>query len=127
MAILGDVSIYSTYCYVVELLKAEGFPCMMVPGVPSFCAVAPAGQKPDGAGPALHILPAAAGLGEAWICGEQGADEGGQKPQAAAGGAGGPGAAGPGRPWWRTAACRRSGRLQISQKSLIPKGILQRL
>lgn len=32
-----------------------------------------------------------------------------------------------GRPWWRTAACRRSGRLQISQKSLIPKGILQRL
>ena len=40
MAILGDVSIYSTYCYMMELLKAEGFPCVMVPGVPSFCAVA---------------------------------------------------------------------------------------
>ena len=40
MAILGDVSIFSTYCYLMDLLKAEGFPCVMVPGVPSFCAVA---------------------------------------------------------------------------------------
>ena len=40
MAILGDVSIFSTYCYLMDILKAEGFPCVMVPGVPSFCAVA---------------------------------------------------------------------------------------
>ena len=39
MAVLGDVSVYSTYCYLMDLLKDE-FPCVMVPGVPAFCAVA---------------------------------------------------------------------------------------
>lgn len=67
MAILGDVSIYSTYCYVMELLKAEGFPCVMVPGVPSFCAVAArlsqSLTEPD---QPLHIIPGGGpGLGEA--------------------------------------------------------------
>ena len=95
MAILGDVSIYSTYCYMMELLKAEGFPCVMVPGVPSFCAVA---ARLGRAGPASPHHPrrrpgAGRGAGPA---GEQGADEGGQEPPEAAGGAGGPEAAGPG-------------------------------
>lgn len=58
MAILGDVSIFSTYCYLMELLKAEGFPCVMVPGVPSFCAVAARlGRSLTEADTPLHILP----------------------------------------------------------------------
>jgi len=56
---LGDVSIYATFTYVREILEARGFETVMVPGVPSFCAVAAklresltAGEEP------LHILPA---------------------------------------------------------------------
>ena len=89
MAILGDVSIYSTYCYMMELLKAEGFPCVMVPGVPSFCAVA-APAPPHHPG---RRSGAGRGAGSA---GEQGADEGRQNTPEASGGAGGPGTAGPG-------------------------------
>ncbi len=37
---LGDVSIYASYQYLMELLKAQGYETRMVPGVPSFCAVA---------------------------------------------------------------------------------------
>lgn len=37
---LGDVSIYSTYCYLMDLVKKRGFETRMIPGVPSFCAVA---------------------------------------------------------------------------------------
>ena len=37
---LGDVSIYSTYSYLEELLKAEGYATARIAGVPSFCAVA---------------------------------------------------------------------------------------
>lgn len=37
---LGDVSIYATWSYLMELLKAQGYETVMVPGVPSFCAVA---------------------------------------------------------------------------------------
>ncbi|MGI5933970.1 MAG: precorrin-2 C(20)-methyltransferase [Lawsonibacter sp.] len=67
MAILGDVSIYSTYCYMMELLKAEGFPCVMVPGVPSFCAVAARlGRSLTEPDRPLHIIPGGGpGLGEA--------------------------------------------------------------
>ena len=67
MAILGDVSIYSTYCYMMELLKAEGFPCVMVPGVPSFCAVAARlGRSLTEPDQPLHIIPGGGpGLGEA--------------------------------------------------------------
>ena len=58
MAILGDVSIFSTYCYLMDILKGEGFPCVMVPGVPSFCAVAPRlGRSLTEANTPLHILP----------------------------------------------------------------------
>ena len=58
MAILGDVSIFSTYCYLMDLLKAEGFPCVMVPGVPSFCAVAARlGRSLTEGNTPLHILP----------------------------------------------------------------------
>lgn len=37
---LGDVSIYATFSYLMELLGAQGYETVMVPGVPSFCAVA---------------------------------------------------------------------------------------
>ena len=66
MAILGDVSIFSTYCYLMELLEAEGFPCVMIPGVPSFCAAAARlGRSLTQADAPLHILPGGgAGPGE---------------------------------------------------------------
>lgn len=37
---IGDVSIYSTYAYVMEILQERGYRTQMIPGVPSFCAVA---------------------------------------------------------------------------------------
>ena len=37
---LGDISVYSTYSYVDELLQARGYETEWVPGVTSFCAVA---------------------------------------------------------------------------------------
>ncbi len=56
---LGDVSVYSTFSYLMDLLLAEGYEVVMIPGVPSFCAVAARLQtgltsmhKP------LHIIPA---------------------------------------------------------------------
>lgn len=58
MAILGDVSIFSTYCYLMELLKVEGFCCEMIPGVPSFCAVAARlNRSLTTMNEPLHILP----------------------------------------------------------------------
>ena len=42
----------------MDILKAEGFPCVMVPGVPSFCAVAARlGRSLTEANTPLHILP----------------------------------------------------------------------
>ena len=59
---LGDVSVYSSFSYLMELLKADGFEVRMIPGVPSFCAVAAAlhvslttMHKP------VHIFPASSG------------------------------------------------------------------
>ena len=37
---LGDVSIYSTFSYLAELVEQAHFPTEWIPGVPSFCAVA---------------------------------------------------------------------------------------
>lgn len=39
---LGDVSVYSTYHYIAELLEAEGYETKMLAGVTSFCASAAA-------------------------------------------------------------------------------------
>lgn len=39
---LGDVSVYSTYHYIAELLAEEGFETKMIAGVTSFCASAAA-------------------------------------------------------------------------------------
>lgn len=56
---LGDVSVYSTFAYMMELLRADGFESVMIPGVPSFCAVAAAlGTGLTEMNKPLHILPA---------------------------------------------------------------------
>ena len=59
---LGDVSIYSTFSYLMRRLEAEGYETVMIPGVPSFCAVAARLQTSltDRNDP-LHIVPAGAG------------------------------------------------------------------
>ena len=56
---LGDVSVYSTFSYVMEIISARGYSCEIIPGITSFCAVAAAlktslteRDKP------LHIIPA---------------------------------------------------------------------
>lgn len=37
---LGDVSLYSTFSYIKELIKADGYKTEMSSGIPSFCAAA---------------------------------------------------------------------------------------
>ena len=65
---LGDVSIYATFGYLQEILEQRGFATAMVPGVPSFCAVAarlnigltemnkPLRIDPTGGGPLAETL-----------------------------------------------------------------------
>lgn len=55
---LGDVAIYSTALYVLEHIREAGYPVKMIPGIPSFCAIAAkletsltSMEKP------LHIVP----------------------------------------------------------------------
>ncbi len=64
---LGDVSIYATFGYLRDILSGRGYEAVMIPGVPSFCAIGArlgvsltAGEEP------MHILPAnAPGLKDA--------------------------------------------------------------
>ena len=37
---LGDVTVYSTYCYLHKLVSEKGYETEMVPGITSFCAAA---------------------------------------------------------------------------------------
>ena len=56
---LGDVSIYATFGYLMDILTGSGYEAVMVPGVPSFCAVAARlGVSLTTASSPLHILPA---------------------------------------------------------------------
>lgn len=56
---LGDVSIYATFGYLMGILTGGGYEAVMVPGVPSFCAVAARlGTSLTTAASPLHILPA---------------------------------------------------------------------
>ena len=55
---LGDVSVYSTYCYIAEEVKKAGYVCEMIPGVTSFCACAAVlGQSLTEATQPLIIFP----------------------------------------------------------------------
>lgn len=59
---LGDVSIYATYSYLMEMLRGEGYETVMIPGVPSFCAVAARlGVSLTEMNSPLHIVPAGGG------------------------------------------------------------------
>ena len=65
---IGDISVYSTFGYVEEIVKSEGYKTEMIPGVPSFCAVSSLldisltdKKKP------LHIIPAVYGGYEKYI------------------------------------------------------------
>ena len=61
MVNLGDVSIYATCTRMAELIRKMGFSIVMVPGVPSFCAVAARlGESLTAEGEPLHIFPAGA-------------------------------------------------------------------
>lgn len=56
---IGDPSIYSTYSYVHDIVKAKNYPIEMIAGVPSFCAVAARLKISLGRGAeSIHILPA---------------------------------------------------------------------
>lgn len=59
MVNLGDVSIYATCGRMMELVKEKGFSVVMIPGVPSFCAVAARlGESLTADNAPLHIFPA---------------------------------------------------------------------
>ena len=66
MVNIGDVSIYATCSYIADFIRQAGYEAVMVPGVPSFCAVAAklgvSLTKPDAP---LHIIPASYGIGSA--------------------------------------------------------------
>lgn len=56
---LGDVSVYSTFSQLMERLKRDGYETRMIPGVPSFCAVAARlDTSLTEANRPLHIFPA---------------------------------------------------------------------
>ena len=62
---LGDVSIYATYVYLMEILGEQGYETVMVPGVPSFCAVAARlGVSLTEMNSPLHIAPGGMALDE---------------------------------------------------------------
>ncbi len=56
---LGDVSIYSTSTYLLEIIRDAGFNVKMIAGVPSFCAIAASlGIGLTKMDSPLHIIPA---------------------------------------------------------------------
>ena len=56
---LGDVSLYATGSYLTDLLRERGCQTVMVPGVPSFCAVAAClGDSLTRGDVPLHVIPA---------------------------------------------------------------------
>lgn len=77
MPTLGDVSIYASCRYLMELLRERDFEAVMIPGIPSFCAAARLGVSLTDMDAPLHIIPAGgrpAGK-RAGPAGEQGTDE----------------------------------------------------
>ncbi len=59
---IGDISIYSTFGYINNIIKYLGFKTVMVPGIPSFCAVSSAlGISLTDMKKPVHIIPAVHG------------------------------------------------------------------
>lgn len=63
---IGDPSIYSTYIYIHNKIKAMGYQTEIISGVPSFCAASALLDRGlvTGSSP-LHIIPSAYGIDEA--------------------------------------------------------------
>ena len=56
---LGDISVYSTFSYIMEMLSSRGYEVEAIPGVTSFCAAAAKlGTPLTGMESPLHIIPA---------------------------------------------------------------------
>ena len=59
---LGDPTVYSTYIYIHRLIKERGYGAVIIPGVPSFCAVsARLGDCLVETSQALHVIPGSYG------------------------------------------------------------------
>ena len=55
---LGDVSIYATWGYMMDIVQARGYETVMIPGIPSFCAAAARlGTTLVSWGSPLHVIP----------------------------------------------------------------------
>ena len=64
---IGDATIYSTFFYIKELVEKEGFKCLVINGIPSFCAVAAKlGMSLAMDDQQIHIIPDAENLDEAF-------------------------------------------------------------
>ena len=64
---IGDATIYSTFFYIKKLVEKEGFKCLVISGVPSFCAVAAKlGISLAQDDQQIHIIPDAENLDEAF-------------------------------------------------------------
>lgn len=57
---IGDISIYSTFSYIAEIVESKGYSFEIIPGVTSFCAIAAEVKRPlvQGKNP-LIIMPSA--------------------------------------------------------------------
>lgn len=61
MLCLGDISVYSTFSYIAERVKKNGFACRWIAGVTSFCAAASVCGSPLVSGnEPLIVIPASA-------------------------------------------------------------------
>ena len=62
---LGDPTIYCTFSYLQHILEAEGYPVVLVSGIPSFCAAAARLNLPlTEWNEELHVVPAVHKTGE---------------------------------------------------------------
>ena len=63
---LGDVSLYATAYYILDLIRADGYVAVMLPGVTSICAVAARlGRSLTRMEEPVHILPGSDDLADA--------------------------------------------------------------
>ncbi|MGN0629415.1 MAG: precorrin-2 C(20)-methyltransferase [Oscillospiraceae bacterium] len=59
---LGDISVFSTFSYIMEIVTAHGYEAVVIPGVTSFCAsAARLGISLTSMNSPLHIIPAGGG------------------------------------------------------------------